>query len=82
MSRVRVREARMRARHVGVVVARLPRRPPVPSRQRPALADQYVVVASMSLRIPISYTLVKLPVHTKQLYTNNINISDSVMYME
>lgn len=54
--RVRVREARVRAREVGVVVARiprLPRRPRVPPRQRPALAHHYVVVASMSLRIPI-----------------------------
>lgn len=49
-----VRQARVRARYVRVVVAvaRLPRRPRVAPRQRPALADQYVVVASMSLRIP------------------------------
>lgn len=44
-----VREPRVRARHVRVVVARLPRRPRVPPSQRPALAHQYVVVASMSL---------------------------------
>lgn len=44
-----VREPRVRARHVRVVVARLPRRPRVPPRQRPALAHQNVVVASMSL---------------------------------
>lgn len=52
-----LREARVRvrARHVRVAVAGLARRPRVPPRQRPArsIADQYVVVASMSLRIPI-----------------------------
>lgn len=53
--RVCVHEARVRvcARHVGVVVARLARRPHVAPRQRPALAHHYVVVASMSLRNPI-----------------------------
>lgn len=54
---VQVRQARVRARDVGVVVAvavaRLPRRPRIPPRQRTALANHYVVVASMSLRIPI-----------------------------
>lgn len=54
LARVRhLRQARMRTRHVRVVVARLTRRPRVASCQRPALADHYVVVASMSLRIPI-----------------------------
>lgn len=56
-----VRQARVRARHVRVVVARLPRRPRVAPRQRPALADHYVVVASMSLCVPITiHTLIKL----------------------
>lgn len=46
---VAVMQTRVRARHVRVVVARLPRGPRVPPRQRAALAHQYVVVASMSL---------------------------------
>lgn len=46
----RVRAMRhVRARQVGVVVARLPQGSRVPPRERPALAHQNVVVASMSL---------------------------------
>lgn len=58
-----MREARVRARQVRVVVARGAR---VAPRQRPAraraLAHQYVVVASVSL-YPNTHTL-KLHVHT------------------
>lgn len=54
LPRVRhLRQARVRARQVRIVVARLAGAARVAPRQRPALADHYVVVASMSLRIPI-----------------------------